>query len=101
MAARAIGLVGTLLIARFLSPHEYGEVTIAAVLVMTAAQLSTLGFGQYLVAKPEASVSTAFHVTVFHAVSGVLAFAVLLAGGRTFGELVEAPGMVAFLPGLV
>jgi lipopolysaccharide exporter len=101
MAARAIGLVGTLLLARFLTPHEYGEVTVAAVLVMTAAQLSTLGFGQYLVAHPESTASTAFHVTVFHALSGLLALGVLLAGGTSFAELVEAPGMTAFLPGLV
>lgn len=101
LVARALGLVGTLLLARFLTPHEYGEVSVAAVLVMTASQLSTLGFGQYLVAKPDASVSTAFHVSVFHAVSGLCALGLLLAFGGAFGDWVEAPGIVPLLPGLV
>lgn len=101
MGARAIGLVSTLLLARFLSPGEYGEVSVAAVLVMTATQLSTLGLGQYLIAERTSDRNTAFHVTVFHLVSGVIALALVIGGGRLLGSAVDAPHLTRFLPGLV
>src|ERR1041385_6379617 len=99
--SRAIGLVGTLVVARFVAPTEYGEVTVAAVLVMTANQISSIGFGQFLVARPDAPRSVAFHVTLLHVFFGVLAAAVVLASGDRFGPLLDAPGMTRFLPGLV
>jgi PST family polysaccharide transporter len=101
IVARGIGLVSTLVLARFLAPSAYGEVTVAAVLVMTASQLSTLGLGQYLIATPSAPRSTAFHVTVFHLLAGVLAYAVLFVAERPLGLAFDAPGLLRFLPGLV
>ena len=100
MGARAIGLVSTLLLARFLSPGDYGEVTVAAVLVMTATQLSTLGLGQFLIAEPSADRSLAFHVTAYHLLSGAIALVAVLAGGHLLGRAFDAPGMARFLPGL-
>jgi PST family polysaccharide transporter len=100
MGARAIGLVSTLVLARFLSPGEYGEVTVAAVLVMTATQLSTLGLGQYLIAEPAADESLAFHAATYHLLSGLLALGLVLAGGRLLGSAFDAPAMTRFLPGL-
>lgn len=100
MAARIVGLVGTLAITRFIAPSEYGEVSIAAVLVLTANQLSTIGLGQYLVAHPDADRSTAFHVTVFHLLLGAFALGVLLSVGSYLGAPLEAPDMARHLPGL-
>jgi lipopolysaccharide exporter len=100
MGSRALGLAGTLIITRFVAPAEYGEVTVAAVLAMTANQLSTIGWGQYLVSRPDASRSMAFHVTTFHVCLGVLALAALLLSGSLLGRWVDAPGMARFLPGL-
>ena len=101
VGSRTIGLVGTLVITRFVAPAEYGEVTVAAVLVMTANQISTMGFGQFLIAKPEAPRSVAFHATALHVGFGLFAAAVLLAIGGRFGPALDAPGMTRFLPGLV
>jgi lipopolysaccharide exporter len=100
MGSRALGLVGTLIITRFVAPAEYGEVTVAAVLAMTANQLSTIGWGQYLVSRPDAPRSMAFHVTTFHVCLGVLALGALVFGGSLLGRLFDAPGMGRFLPGL-
>lgn len=100
MGSRAIGLVATLLVTRFLSPSEYGEVTVAAVLVMSANQFSTAGLGQFIVARPEAPRSAAFHATVFHVVLGVVALFVLLALTGPLGSAFDAPNMARFLPGL-
>jgi PST family polysaccharide transporter len=100
MGSRAIGLVGTLVVTRFITPADYGEVSVAAILVMTANQASTIGLGQYLIAVPNAPRSLAFHVTSFHVVLGVIALAVLLASGGVLGPALDAPRMARFLPGL-
>ena len=100
MGSRALGLAGTLIITRFVAPAEYGEVTVAAVLAMTANQLSTIGWGQYLVSRPDAPRSMAFHVTTFHVCLGVLALGALVFGSPLLGRLFDAPGMGRFLPGL-
>jgi len=100
MGSRALGLIGTLVVTRFVSPTEYGEVTVAAVLVMTANQFSTAGLGQYIVARPDAPREAAFHATVFHVVLGVAALVLLFAFGDRLGAAVDAPRMQRFLPGL-
>src|ERR1043165_2011135 len=68
---------------------------------MTANQISTMGFGQFLIAKPEAPRSVAFHATALHVGFGLFAAAVLLAVGGPFGPALHAAGMTRFLPGLV
>jgi PST family polysaccharide transporter len=100
MGSRAIGLIGTLIITRFIAPAEYGEVMVAAVLGMTANQLSIIGWGQYLVAHPQAPRSTVFHVTAFHIGLGLFALVLLLLCGRSLGLLFDAPGMARYLPAL-
>jgi len=101
MGARGLGLVGTLVVTHFIAPGEYGEVMVAAVLAMTANQISTLGLGQYIVAHPEAERGLAFHATLIHVVLGVAALGGLLAIGDAFGPMLDAPGLIRFLPGLV
>lgn len=100
VGARAIGLVGTLVLTRFVAPAEYGEVTVAAVLGMTANQFSTIGWGQYLVSRPDAPRSLAFHVTVFHIGLGLLALCALLIAGNQLAPLLEAPHAARYLPGV-
>lgn len=100
MGSRAVGLVGTLVITHYVSPTDYGEVTVAAVLVMTANQLSTLGLGQYLVSKPDAPPSAAYHANAVHLALGAAALALMLAAGPRLGAGLDAPGMLRFLPGL-
>jgi PST family polysaccharide transporter len=100
-ASRAVGLLATLVVTRFVTPGEYGEVTVAAVLTMTVNQLSTIGWGQYLVSKPDAPPSAAFHVASFHVGLGGLVFLLLILGGSRFGNWLDAPTLMRYLPGLV
>jgi len=100
IGARAIGLVSTLVLTRFIDPDAYGEVMVAAVLVMTANQFSTVGFGQYIVSNPKVSRATAFHATAFHVLLGVLALGLVLAIGGALGPHLDAPHIAQFLPGL-
>jgi O-antigen/teichoic acid export membrane protein len=49
VAARVIGLVGTLYMTRLLAPEVVGEVAAAAVIAQTSNWLSHWGFNQYMI----------------------------------------------------
>jgi PST family polysaccharide transporter len=98
--ARGIGLAGTLVLTRFLDPDEYGEASLAAVVVLTASMVSNCGLSQYLVSRPNAGREAAFHATFYFMLLGLLALGVALLAGGPIGDLIHAPGMVRYLPGL-
>ncbi|MFT3765981.1 MAG: oligosaccharide flippase family protein [Minicystis sp.] len=99
-AARAVGLAGTLLLTRFLDPDEYGEISLAAVVILTANMVSNCGLSQYLVSKPGAGREATFHATFYFTILGLVALAAALVLGGPIGAFVHAPGIVRFLPGL-
>jgi PST family polysaccharide transporter len=98
--ARAVGLAGTLLITRYLDPGEYGEVSLASVVILTASTLSNCGLSQYLVSQPNAGRDAAFHATFYYTLLGVLAIGLALLLGDPIGALIHAPTLGRFLPGL-
>jgi lipopolysaccharide exporter len=100
VGARVIGLAGTLLLTRFLGPDAYGEVSLASVVILTAATISNCGLSQYLVSRPDAGRQAAFHATFYFTILGVAALAVVLALGRPIGALIHAPHIGRYLPGL-
>lgn len=99
-AARVVGLAGTLLLTRFLDPDVYGEVSLAAVVILTANVASNCGLSQYIVSRPEAGRAAAFHATFYFTLLGLVALGVALLAGPAIGEAIHAPGLVRFLPGL-
>lgn len=100
VSTRALGLVGTLLLVRYLTPDEYGVASAAAVLVMTANQFSTLGVGWYIIAHPKSGRAAAFHATVIHLSLGLIALALVVAFSSRFGPWLDAPTLSRFVPGL-
>jgi PST family polysaccharide transporter len=102
MGGRAVGVIGTLAITRFLVPEDIGEVSAAAILAMTASWLTTWGFGQYTIvnARGAAKAEVTWHATFFYFVFGVLSFGVvtLFAGGLT--NMIDAPNAAQFVPGM-
>jgi PST family polysaccharide transporter len=98
--SRAIGIIGTLLIARYLVPDEYGDVTAASIMVLSASQISTFGVGMYVITNPKAPRAEIFHATFWHVALGIVALgaAVLLRG--PLGPFFDAPSMGRFVPGL-
>jgi PST family polysaccharide transporter len=102
MGGRAIGVVGTLVMTRFLHPKQIGEVSDAAIIAMTANWLTIWGFGQYAVVKgrgPDAAEAT-FHATVAYMVLGAISLGlVALLGGRV-APFFDAPAAAAYIPGM-
>jgi lipopolysaccharide exporter len=101
VGARALGLVGTLLLTYFVNRKELGEVADAAVAVVLANQLSTVGVGQYYVSRPTVGRDVAWHATVVHLLLGAAALALVLLLRRPLAVWMRAPALGTFLPGLV
>lgn len=101
IGSRALGLVGTLAITHFLMPDVIGEVSDAFVLVTTVGTLTTWGFGQYLIAKPNEGPDVTWHVTVYHVGLGIIGLLGLLLFGGAFEHFLHAPNLRQYLPGLV
>ncbi|MDQ3337677.1 MAG: oligosaccharide flippase family protein [Myxococcota bacterium] len=102
MGGRAIGVIGTLIITRFLHPEQIGEVAAATVLAMTANWITIWGFGQYAVVhgRGEDALEVTWHATVFYAVLGALSLGAMALFGAGLLPYLDAPGAVVYLPGM-
>lgn len=100
IGSRALGVIGTLVLTRYLSPADMGEVSGAFVIVLSVNQFLTFGVGMYLVAKPEAGRDIAFHASVLHIGMGVVALLLAVAGQAPLAQLFSAPGLAKYVPGL-
>ncbi len=98
LGSRAVGLVGTLLLARFLAPAEYGEVSVAAIVTVTAGAVSTFGVGIYLVSSPQVSRAEVFHATCWFLATGVVAFGLVWGLSGPIGAWSDAPRLGRFMP---
>jgi len=99
---RAVGVFGTLAMTRLLHPETIGEVSVAAILSMTASWLTTWGFGQYTVvnARGEAAREVTWHATVFYVGLGAVSLGLVVLFGGRLAPLLDAPGAAAYVPGM-
>jgi lipopolysaccharide exporter len=101
LGTRFLGVIGTLVLTHFIAPYDYGEVSAATVLVLTANQLSTLNVGTYILAHPRSGRDVMFHATMLHLLPGFVASGVVWAVGWRFGATFDAPTLGRYLPGMV
>jgi PST family polysaccharide transporter len=100
VVARLIGVVATLVLAHLIAPEVVGEVMVATALVLSANQLSSFGFGQYVVANPKLPATGVFQIATLHICFGVVGLLlVLILAGPLAGSF-GAPRAVDYLPGL-
>jgi PST family polysaccharide transporter len=102
MGGRAVGVIGTLVITRFLSPDTVGEVSVAAILTMTANWITIWGFGQYYVVRGrgEDRAEVVWHSTFFYLVLGIIAIGAVAFLGGHLTPLLDAPDAAVFVPGM-
>jgi PST family polysaccharide transporter len=100
VGSRALGLLGSLAMTYFVARGDLGEVSDAAVVVLLANQFSSLGVGQYYVARPAAGRDVAWHATVVHVTLGLIALAGVLLLGHPMSLWMKAPSLGRYLPGL-
>jgi lipopolysaccharide exporter len=98
IGSRALGLVGTLALTRFVAPDIYGEVSAASVITLLFNQFSTWGVGQYVIAKPKAGREIAWHATVVHVGVGAVALLLAVLLRTPLGPFFNAPTMGQYVP---
>jgi len=98
LGSRMVGLVGTLVLARYLAPEAYGEVTAAAIVTATAFGVTTLGVGIYLLSNRELTRAQAFHATCWFLATGVVALAAVSALSDPLGRWLDAPSLGRYMP---
>ncbi len=96
--SRALGMVGTLLLIRHVTPADYGDASAATVVASTFMQFSTLGVGIYAITRREATEDELFHATFIHLALGVLPLLTLFFLGRPLSGFFEAPLLYRYLP---
>src|SRR6202044_3503436 len=82
-------------------PDDYGEVSLAMLLMFTANVAANVGLGQYMVSKPKADPREVFHGVFYYHVIGVVCIGLAFVFQGPVAELITAPTMGRFLPGLV
>src|SRR5690349_11770240 len=93
MGARIVGLLGTLVMTRFLAPDVIGEVAAASIISLTAGWLSTWGFGQYAVVKGQGdnAIEITWHATVAYNVVGVVGLGAAALCAPFIADLLDTP----------
>src|SRR3954471_1844383 len=102
MGGRAVGVIGTLVITRFLAPEVIGEISDAAILTMTANWITIWGFGQYYVVKGRGADrgEVVWHATFFYLVLGIISVGAIAALGGYMAPWLDAPNAAKFIPGM-
>jgi len=102
IGGRAVGVIGTLVMTRFLHPGQIGEVSDATIIAMTANWLTIWGFGQYSVVKGrgDAAVEVTWHATVAYAVLGTLSLGLVALFGGRITPFLDAPNAAAYVPAM-
>ncbi len=100
VAARIIGLIGTLYMTRLLLPDVIGEVAAAAIIAQTANWVSHWGFNQYMIVHGVEGPEPTYHVAVLNLVFGVVGLCAIAGTGAWFAPVFNAPNLASYLPGL-
>jgi lipopolysaccharide exporter len=98
--SRALGLIGTLILTRFVAREDYGEVSAAVMVVLTINQFTTLGVGIYVITAREITREEVFHATVIHVTLALIALLALLVIGKPLSPVFDTPHMYLYVPGL-
>lgn len=98
VGARAVGLVATLIITRFVAPYEYGEVMAAVAVCETTSFLFNAGLGQYIVVHPEEGRDTAFHSTLYNCLTGWFGLGLVTLFREDAAAVFNAPGLAKYVP---
>jgi len=98
VVTRLAGLVGTLVITRFIAPSDLGDVAAASVCVLTAMMFTQIRYGNYLIAK-KATPAEAFNANVVHVALGVVAAIAVVLLRERLATTFDSPNMGKYVPG--
>jgi lipopolysaccharide exporter len=102
IGGRIIGVLGTMIMTRFLAPEAIGEVSVATIIAMTANWASIWGFGPYAIVKSQNlddAKEVMWHCTLAYIVLGVIGLGAVALFGGPLTSLFDAPAAARFVPG--
>ena len=102
IGGRAIGVIGTLIITRFLDPDVVGEVGAATIICLTVNWLTTVGFGQYVIVRgrAEPGPEVVWHAQVATVVLGVIGLGAIALLAGPAASLVNSEQAAVYIPGM-
>ncbi len=102
IGGRALGVIGTLIITRYLEPEIVGEVGVATIMVMTANWVTNIGFGQYVIVRggAETGPEVVWHATVAVLGLGVLGLGAVALFADPLTALLNAEQAARYIPGM-
>jgi PST family polysaccharide transporter len=95
-----LGVIGTLVLTHLIAPEVVGEVSIATVVVLSANQFSSFGFGQFVVASPKLPATRVFQVGTLHLGFGLVGVLAVVLVAEPLAPLFDAPDLARYVPGL-
>lgn len=98
ISTRVLTLVGQVVLARHVLPADAGEISNAAIAVLTANAFTAFSFGQYLITR-RASAEVAFQAWVVHLALGIVALAVVYPLRGPICGLFDTPGAARYVLG--
>lgn len=99
MVARIFSLVATLLLTHKLAPYEYGQVSAAAVVVLSANMFAGISFANLLIIDQKAGAAEGWHANVIYQLNGWLCLALTFPLAPYLAALLHAPELPHYLPG--
>jgi PST family polysaccharide transporter len=99
LSAKALGLLGTLVLTRFVAPAEFGEVSVAVVVVETATQFSNYNLGSFVVTRRTEPGPT-FQALAYHMSGMAIACLLVTLFRHPIADALGAPGAAAYIPWL-
>jgi O-antigen/teichoic acid export membrane protein len=100
LTSRFLGLVGTLVLTRFLAPEVMGEVVTATVVAFVANWATQIGTNQYILVRGEREREALFHASVLSIGLAVAALVLLTLTASYIAPLVNSPSLAIYLPGM-
>ena len=102
IGGRLVGVLGTLVMTRFVRPDVIGEVSDATILVITANLAATFGIGQYAIVKGRGAATgeVTWHATLGFLVLGTIALGAVTLARGAITPLLDAPHAAVYVPGM-
>lgn len=97
LGTRVLQMVGTLAFTHYVSTHDAGEATNAALVALNAHAFSTFGIPHYLVSR-KTTPQEAWQATLILGLSGIIAFAVAIALTAPLAVFLKSPEIGLYLP---
>ncbi len=100
VGGRVIGVIGTLIITRFLDPEAIGEVGSALIIVLTINWLTNVGFGQYVIVRgrTEPGPEVVWHASVASVGLAWLGLALVAVLAEPVASLVDSDQAGQYIP---